>query len=262
MKAVVFDNSGTLIKRYRALKNIKTGHICDYMNSIDIVDYAGNRALVVLQTDPSECLINARSSQTLYQFITRNNINIDVSYSSNDVSNDEILEYLKNDDSTIKDIQDSIKAVIEKNYDVQLCSGSGFIMDIEKEIVEFTITAGGKIFPEVKKVISDLKKRNIDVFVASGDREVSLQQLAEFISIPKSNVFGTASTKRKKEIIKELKNKYKVMMVGNASNDILAFQEADIGVLTLQQGEKVPKKVFDAADVVVNNIKEILDIDF
>jgi Cu+-exporting ATPase len=262
MKAVVFDNSGTLIKRYRALKNIKTGGICDYMNSMDIVDYTGNRALVVLQTDPAECLINARSDQTLYQFITRNNVKFDVSYSSGDISNEDVLNDLKHDDSTIKDIQDSILAVMEKKYNVQICSGSGFIMNLDTGKVEFTITAGGKIFPEVTKVVEELKKRNIEIFIASGDRKKSLEELAKFISIPHSNVFGTASTKRKQEIIKELKENYKVMMVGNGANDILAFEEADIGVLTLQQDEDVPKKVFNAADIVVRNIKEILDIDF
>ena len=262
MKAVVFDNSGTLIKRYRALKNIKTGCICDYMNSMDIVDYTGNRALVVLQTDPAECLINARSDQTLYQFITRNNVKFDVSYSSGDISNEDVLNDLKQDNSTIKDIQDSIRAVMEKKYNVQICSGSGFIMNLDTGKVEFTITAGGKIFPEVIKVINELKKRNIEIFIASGDRNKSLEELAKFISIPHSNVFGTASTKRKQEIIKELKENYKVMMVGNGANDILAFKEADIGVLTLQQDEEVPEKVSNAADIIVHNIEEILDIDF
>ncbi len=262
MKAVVFDNSGTLIKRYRALKNIKTGGICDYMNSMDIVDYTGNRALVVLQTDPAECLINARSDQTLYQFITQNNVKFDVSYSSEDISNEDVLNDLKQDTSTIKDIQDSILAVMEKKYNVQICSGSGFIMNLDTGKVEFTITAGGKVFPEVIKVVNELKKRNIQIFIASGDRKKSLEELAKFISIPHSNVFGTASTKRKKEIIKELKEDYKVMMVGNGANDILAFKEADIGVLTLQQDEKVPEKVSSAADIIIYNIKEVLDIDF
>jgi Cu+-exporting ATPase len=54
----------------------------------------------------------------------------------------------------------------------------------------------------------------------------------------------------------------RVMMVGNSANDIPALKEADVGVLTLQQGEIVPSKVYNAADVVVHNIKEILEIEF
>ena len=69
-------------------------------------------------------------------------------------------------------------------------------------------------------------------------------------------------SRRKQEIIKDLKKHYNVMMVGNSSNDLLAIEEADIGVLTLQQKEVVPQNVYDAADFVVHNIKEILDIEF
>ena len=51
-------------------------------------------------------------------------------------------------------------------------------------------------------------------------------------------------------------------MVGNSSNDVLALKEADIGVLTLQQGEIPPKKVHGAADYIIKNIQEVLKIDF
>ena len=128
--------------------------------------------------------------------------------------------------------------------------------------IDFTITAGGKIFPEVLEVVEELKRRNFHIYVASGDRTKSLEELANYINIPSENVFGTANSKRKQEIVKELKKSYSVMMVGNSANDILALQEADVGVLTTQQDDKPSLKVINAADVVVNNIKEILDINF
>ena len=129
-KAVVFDNSGTLIKRYRAVKNTKTGVICDDMSSIDIVDYDTDRALVVLQTDPSKCIINAYPHQTIHHFLKKNKVNFDISYSSIEINKDDVLNIIKDDDSTVADIQDTVKAVMEKHYNVQICSGSGFIMNI------------------------------------------------------------------------------------------------------------------------------------
>ncbi|MBM4240515.1 MAG: HAD family hydrolase [Euryarchaeota archaeon] len=260
MKAVVFDNSGTLIKRYRAMKDLRTGVICDFISSLDVVDCDSKRALVVLQTDPSKCIINAKPNQTIYEFIMRNKIDFDISYCAFDIEKKELLKAIENDRTPVSDIQDTIKAVIEKKYNVQICSGSGFIVNIEKKKIEFTITAGGKIFQEVLDVIKKLKKRKIDIFVASGDRKGSLEELAKFIGIPKKNVFGTANPKRKRDIIKELKKKYQVMMVGNSVNDVLALNEADIGVLTLQQKENTSEKVYDAANVVINNIEEILEI--
>jgi len=263
MKAVVFDNSGTLIKRYRALKNLKTGEICDYMNSLDLVDYSYRRALVVLQTDPSECIINARGDQTIYEFITRNRIRFDISYSSGDASREDIFRILRGDPATVRDIQDTIRAVVEKDYNIQICSGSGFIVNLDRNTVDFTITAGGKLFPEVPAVIEELKRRDIDIYVASGDRQGSLRELARVIGIPEENVFGTVDTEGKARIIRKLKERYsRVMMVGNGPNDILALREADVGVLTLQQNEDVPQRVLDAADHIIENIMELRDIEF
>lgn len=262
VKAVVFDNSGTLIKRYRAVKNIRTGNICDHVSSIDIVDYNVNRALVVLQTDPSTCIINARPHQTIHDFIKRNRIKMDISYSSSEIDENKILEIIQEDQSQVADIQDTIRAVMEKKYNVQICSGSGFIMDIDTGTIDFIITAGGKLFKEVPLVIKELKNRGIEIYVASGDRTKSLEQLAKFIHIPQDNVCGTADSRQKMDIVNRLKKKFKVMMVGNSANDLLAIEAADIGVLTLQQEENVPERLYNTADVIVYNIKDILDVDF
>jgi Cu+-exporting ATPase len=262
MKAVVFDNSGTLISRYRAIKDINSGVISDHTSSIDLVDQQPSRALVVIQTDPSKCIINALPHQTIHQFITRNNVPFDISYSSGDIEKRDLLNLIKDEKAQVSDIQDTIQTVIDKKYNVQICSGSGFIVNLHSGQIEFTITSGGKIFPEVPPVVEELKKRGCHIYVASGDRTKSLEELASFIHIPSENVFGTADAKRKKEIVNGLKNRYQVMMVGNSANDILALEEADVGVLTIQQGDETPEKVFDAADVVVGNIREILDIDF
>ena len=166
MKAVVFDNSGTLISRYRAIKNINSGIIYDNISSIDLVDEQPHRALVVLQTDPSSCLIKARSDQTIPQFIVRNKVPFDISYSSSHVKKEEILPLIKNEKANISDIQDTIHAVADKNYNVQICSGSGFIVNTQSGDIEFTITAGGKIFPEVPEVVEELKKRSFHIYVA------------------------------------------------------------------------------------------------
>ena len=262
MKAIVFDNSGTLIERYRAMKDLKTGLIFDHISSLDLVDDSTTRALVVIQTDPSKCIINAKPDQRICQFIKRNDINIDISYSTAEIKKEELIEAVKGDDSRISDIQDTIRAVMAKQYDIQICSGSGFIVDLNKGKIEFTITSGGRIFPEVRDVVEELQKRGINIFVASGDRKGSLEALARYIGIPEENVFDTADSWKKMEIVKGLKRNYKVMMVGNSVNDVLALKEADIGVLTVQQKEENPQMVYDAADVIVENIKDILDIDF
>lgn len=261
-KAIVFDNSGTLIERYRALKDVQTGLICDNVSSLDLVDNGIERALVVLQTDPAKCIINAKPHQTIYEFINRNNIDISISYSTTEIKKEELMDAIKNDKSQVEDIQDTIQAVMDKKYNVQICSGSGIIVALNLKKIEFTISSGGRVFSEVPDVVKELQKRDIDIFIASGDRKGSLQKLAEFIGIPRENVFDTADAWKKMEIIKGLKRNYKVMMVGNSVNDMFALEEADIGVLTEQQKENNPEKLYDTADVVISNINELLDVEF
>ena len=262
MKAVVFDNSGTLIERYRVLKDLQTGLLLDHISSLDIVDKSVTRALVVLQTDPSKCIINANPHQRICQFIKRNDIHIDISYSTAEIKKEELVESIIGDESKVNDIQDTIRAVTAKGYNIQVCSGSGFIVDLNKGKIEFTVTSGGRVFPEVRDVVKELQKRDIHIFVASGDRKGSLKALARYIGIPEENVFDTADSWKKMEIVKGLKRNYDVMMVGNSVNDVLALKEADIGVLTVQQKEENPQMVYDAADIIVENIKDILNIDF
>ena len=262
MKAIVFDNSGTLIERYIALKNIQKGLIYDNISSLDLVDSNNKRALVALQTDPSKCIIKAKPNQKICKFIKRNNISIDVSYSTQEIKKEELIDSICGDDSKVKDIQDTIKAVMNKKYNVPICNGSGFIVALDKSKIEFTITSMGKLFPEVKNVVKELQKRCIDIFIASGDRNKSLKTLARSIGIHEKNVFDTADSWKKMEIVKKLKRDYEVMMVGNGVNDVLALEEADIGVLTVQQKEKNPQKVYNAADIVIGNIKEVLNINF
>ena len=48
-KAVVFDNSGTLIERFRVIKDVLNGNIFTDINSLDLIEAADSLALVVLQ---------------------------------------------------------------------------------------------------------------------------------------------------------------------------------------------------------------------
>ncbi|RBQ23008.1 Soluble P-type ATPase-like phosphatase [Candidatus Methanobinarius endosymbioticus] len=261
-KAVVFDNAGTLIKRCRVVRNIKTGEREDN-SSLDMIDEIGNSALVVIQTDTKKCIMLANPNKKLYDFIKDTNISLDISYSSSDIKEKDILPMIKDSEVTVKDFQETARELNSKNSFIELCSGSAFLLNTLNKEIEYVITAGGEIFPHVKDVIETLHNRGINVYIASGDRIGSLYELANIINLDKRNVFETASTKRKEEIVTELQNKgNKVMMVGNGPNDILAFKKSDLAVLTLEQKEKVSQKVYDAANIVINQIYEVLDIDF
>jgi Cu+-exporting ATPase len=261
-KAIIFDNSGTLLDRCRAVKHTTTNKRIEN-SSLDIIDKMGNSALVVMQTDTKECIMKAKKEKKLYDFIKDNNISLDISYSSANIKKEDILPIIKDSNIKVKDFQETAKELHDENDFIELCSGSAFILNADTDKVEYVIAAGGKVFPHVKNVIKTLNNRGIDTFIASGDRAKSLDELAEIIGLQRENVFETANTQQKKEIVAKIKRDgYKVMMVGNGPNDVLAFEEADLAVLTLEQNEKVSKKVFDAADIVITQICQVLEIEF
>ncbi|KZX16500.1 putative copper-importing P-type ATPase A [Methanobrevibacter cuticularis] len=260
-KAVVFDIAGTLIKRCRAVKNINTGKLSE-SGSLELVDKLGNSALVVMQIDTRKSIMKADPKEKLYDFLTNNAIDVDISYSSSNIRKNDILKKLKDNTVTMKEFQNVASYLKKKNNFIQLCSGSAFLFNVSNDEIEYIIAAGGQIFPHVACVIQTLKNQGIEPFIASGDRKESLHEIGKIINIPKENIFDTANTLRKEKIVVELKSRYKVMMVGNGPNDILAFKKADLSVLTLEQNEPISQSIIDEVDIVINNITELLDINF
>ena len=130
-------------------------------------------------------------------------------------------------------------------------------------IVLYTITSAGVFFPKVFETVETLKSRGIEIFIASGDRKGAINRLASLLDVPEDNAYGTVSTKGKCEVVSILKDAgYKVMMVGDGLNDILAFKKADVSVLTIEQKEEVSDKLMDKTDYIIEDIFEVVDIDF
>ena len=262
-KAIVFDNSGTLLERFRVIKDVSTGEFITDINSLDLIDSCLNAALVVLQFN-TNCLKDLDPNTLISDFVLENNIEFEISYSSTDVSKEEITAILEKDTAIVKDISDTFPLLKERVPNMELCNGSAVIIDVAEERIAYTITSAGQLFGGVKDTIAKLQDNDIDVFIASGDRSGAIKRLACITGVPENHAFATANTHRKAEIVGSLQDEgYKVMMVGDGPNDVLAFQQADAAVLTTEQkGEYVSDKLKDYADFVIEDISEVLQIDF
>ncbi|GAA5818815.1 MAG: HAD family hydrolase [Methanobrevibacter sp. CfCl-M3] len=262
-KAVVFDVAGTLIKRCRSVKNLKVGRIENRESTLETINKLSKSALVVLQIDTKTCIMRADGNMRFYHFLKKYNAHINISYSISKITETEIMEGLKEDETLLKEFQEVAEDLKSRNKPIEICSGSAFVFDGTKNKITHVIAAGGKIFPKVRFVIATLKNRGIQSFIASGDRAESLYEIGKMINIPYENIFTTANTKRKQDIVRKLKNdNYKVMMIGNGSNDVLALKESDVSVLTLEQGEYISDELKSNAEHIINHIGEILDIEF
>lgn len=261
MKALVSDNSGTLLERYRAIKDIRKGNVFTDINSLNLIDSDEYLNLVVLQFDTA-ILLDFPSDILISDIVRKYDIDFDVSFHSESVSRSEIAEIIYNDsEATIGDIVDCFMVLKEKIPKIELCNGSALIVDIKEKRIRYTITSAGKLFPSVKSTIEKLQEEKIEIFIASGDRKGAIQNLARILNIPGKNAHGTVTTKGKSKIVKKLQNKgYHVLMVGDGINDVLAFETADISVLTIEQEEEVSEKILGKTDFIIKEFSEIIPI--
>ena len=196
-KAVVFDNSGTLIERYRVIKDVFNGDIFTNINSLDLIDSAEDLALVVLQFNTNK-LLNLNPDTLISDVIREYNIDFDVSFSTKQVSKAEVKEILDNEtDTTISDITDGFEILGEKIPHMELCNGSALIVDVDLGQVAYTITSAGKFFPRVFETVETLKSRGIEIFIASGDRKGAINRLANMLDVPEDNAYGSVSSRGK-----------------------------------------------------------------
>ncbi len=112
---------------------------------------------------------------------------------------------------------------------------------------------------DIIKVIHDLKAKNIDVIMLTGDNEKTAQNIAKKIKIDK--VISNVMPKQKAEEIEKLKQDGLVMMCGDGINDSISLVKADIGV-SVASGTDIAR---DSAQVVImndnlNRINDVIDI--
>ena len=259
-KAVVFDNSGTLIRRYKILKDLKENKLRKDLNSMDLIDNFDAGALMILQFNTS-CLNKLNPNIKLYDLIKKHNINFDISYSNCEVTDEEVLQLLSENNVKISDITDGFDSLKKEIPNMEICNGTALILDISNNKVAYIITTAGKFFPQTLETINTLKNHGIEIFIASGDRAGAIKKLTEIFNIDESHGFHTADTKGKGEIVKKLQNKgFEVIMAGDAPNDVIAFDNADISILTIQQSKKIHPKLEGHFDYCIDDISMILDI--
>ena len=111
----------------------------------------------------------------------------------------------------------------------------------------------------IENVIKELKDKNINVVMLTGDNEKTAEIVAKQIGIEK--VISNVTPKEKAEKIKELKKDGIVIMCGDGINDSISLVTADIGV-SISSGTDI---AIDSASVILMNdniekINELIEI--
>lgn len=258
--AVVFDSAGTLLRMYRVAKNVNTGVILHDIVSTDLVGKKPHCALLVMQFDSNK-IVNCPPDMLVSDFIREYRIGIDVGCSRIQVDNTIALSVVENDrKATMSDLQD-VMFEVKKHCKNIFYMGVGLIIDVEEKSIPYTICTGGKIYSNTCSMMQILMEKGVGVYIASGDSMRNLAPLAENVCVPLECVYEISTPKKKEEIVRRLKEQYdKVVMVGDGINDVLAFRAADLSILSIQQSGKCPSLLCEEADIIIKDIKEIIEI--
>jgi Cu+-exporting ATPase len=257
--AVVFDSAGTLLRTYRVARDLLHDEMLTEVETTTITFGAEARVLVVLHLH-SRDVIEAPEDQLLSEFFLERSIGFGVACSRRIIPAEEVAEILYNDrHAHIGDMQACIRQVWSccKRESI-VTMNSGVILNMDLARIEFTVTTGGRPFDGAREAISELHRMGVPAYIASGDRVAKLERMGDYLGIPRERVYGVATPSMKARLVEDLKEQYdKVVMVGDAINDLNAFQKADLSVLTEQQSDLKPDILYTTADRVIRNVSEV-----
>jgi soluble P-type ATPase len=254
--AVIFDCAGTLLKKYRVAKDLDQGTFVREVVSLSLVGTRDDYVLAVFQLDAPKDLEGVPIDLSIADFLDNYNVDLVVVCSNVPVTKAKIVSAVARDErSHVRDLVDVVSEV-SKSCSASYFTGTAAIVDIEQGKIPYVLATCGELFDSALPVVDELKRIGGDIYVASGDAKNTLYALADRIHIPYTNVLDIATPSVKEELVYKLKDKYGyVVMVGDGINDIAALKAADLGVLTVQQKEERPASLYNAADIVIKDLK-------
>ncbi|RAP50924.1 MAG: hypothetical protein BZ133_04400 [Methanosphaera sp. SHI613] len=256
MKAIVFDNAGTILQRKTVIKDVSNNKIFFNTDTIGIANKNDKNIIVVFQTPVNK--LYEYKDMSIKGYMLENKSSFEVAYSQIKITDDRLLDIIS-ENIKIEDILDTYEVLLTK--DVKIISGAALIVDTQSGDITHVYTAGGLFFKYTSDVMQYLKNEGFEIYIASGDNKHSLDKIASILDIAKNNIYSTCNVTCKEAVVDKLqKEGYYVYMVGNHTNDILAIKKADTGILTIQQKELLPKKLISEADYVISSIDMVMDV--
>ena len=245
---IVFDKTGTLTNGYLSISRINNH--CDESEKrlLEILGSIEKHSNHPLAKGIIKYLRNEKIKPNI-DFMTEDLIGYGVkAQEGNNVyyaCNAELLEKL---DVINSYKEEERKMKQEGNYVIYL---------VKNKKVIATFGLKDTIRKESKKVINLLKEKGFNIYLFSGDNEITTSKISKELEI--NNVISGLNCEEKKAFINSLnKEGKKVMVVGDGTNDALAFANASIGVALKSPNELA----LLSADVVLttNNLFKVLDI--
>jgi len=257
--AITFDSAGTLLYTIRVAHNICTDTLLADVETTLLTYDDPDRVLCVLYMHIDQ-LMAASPSTSFATFMTQHNASFDISCSRRSLTKEEVKPIICGDtEATVGHAVACVRAIQNSGDGGNIMAlNSGCIVNMNLGRIEFMVATGGVPFIGAKEVIATLMQHDVSVYIASGDKEDKLLRVATYLGVPMNHVCGVATPVMKASFVRSLRQKYdKVVMVGDGINDIYAFREADLAILTEQQGSCTIANLLEAVDVRIQNICDV-----
>ena len=210
INTICFDKTGTLSKG--------TFVVSEFESNVD-------NALDIIYT--LESVSNHPIATSLVKFAKENNA--------------KLIKELKPKEIIGKGIECDDYFIYKENQTVKL---------LYKNEVIATLTLKDEIKEEAKEVIKQLHKKNIEVYILTGDSKDIAISVANELNIKQENVFYEIKPEDKLSIIENLKDAgKKVAFVGDGINDALALNKADLSI-SMGNGSDIAKS---SSDITLTN---------
>lgn len=248
INTIVFDKTGTL-----TYGTLKIAEILNYSNltNNEIVELAGS--LESKSTHPI--------SKAFKEYIEANNLKILDVEKFEDISGYGIVGTIDNNTILVGNSKLLNKYKVENKYieqeELLATNGNSIVYIAKNNEILGIIGVNDIIRDNVKNIIEELNKNNIEVIMLTGDNNKTAKSIADTLGI--KNVIANVTPNEKSNIIKKLKEEGKiVMMCGDGINDSPALALSDIGV-SVNSGTDIAR---DSSDVILtkNDLTSIMNL--
>jgi Cu2+-exporting ATPase len=133
------------------------------------------------------------------------------------------LDWIARDAAGAEDFRANEKAFAEHG-------GTPVAIAVDHRVV-CLISIADEIRPDAFRLADELRQRDLEPILCSGDHEATVRHTAQELGIVGSRVFARCEPERKLDIISRLISEDRtVVMIGDGVNDAAALQRADVGV--------------------------------
>jgi Cd2+/Zn2+-exporting ATPase len=237
IKAVIFDKTGTLTEGKLELSDV--GVLDDNYSEEDIVKIAGS-----LESQSSHPI-----AQAVVKYADEHNILLDAVEEFRNVPGKGIVADINGEQfyAANESLIEGSTFEISKE-EIDQCSGEGktliFVGNSEK--VLGIVTVSDKIRDNASEVIKELKDKNIQTVMLTGDNKSAAKSVADEIGI--DHVYANLMPEDKLNLLDTIRNKFgDVAMVGDGINDAPALARANIGIAMGAAGSDVAIETADVA---------------